>query len=120
MGGACSRVPRVWVVAACEGMVSLFEKQADGHVVPMAYGDGTIFPSMAAFQTTLTKADADRTLEKLIIVGSGNDIAWIHAALPVSVTRHIAAEIEYPLVTSWFRETPQLYGLTHALEHLLN
>ncbi len=115
---ACGSSPlRVWVAAASEGMISLFEKYTDGRLQSLAQAE-SVFPSMEAFQNALMAGEKTHALDQLILVGSRNDIAWIHAALPISLAKHVAAEIEYPLMSGWFRQTPPLQHLTHALEHV--
>jgi hypothetical protein len=61
------------------------------------------------------KADENHTLDQLIIVGAKSDIAWMHTALPAPIAQHITAEIEYPLMSGWFKQPPQL---ANALEHV--
>ena len=82
-------------------------------------GDNVLFPSMEDFQKTLTVADEVHALDQLVIVGARNDIAWMHAAMPARVAKHVAAEIEYPLVAGWFKQVPKLHSLTQAIERVL-
>ena len=103
-GGACHNAPRVWVVAACEGMISLFEKDMEGTLLPILQNDQGVFASLDQFQKSIDKADRAHAFDQLVVVGSSNDIAWLHASLPQSATRHIVAEIEYPLMAIWFKE----------------
>lgn len=109
-GGACNSAPRLWIVAACEGLISLFEKNMQGMLAPKLQGEQSVFASLEAFQKSIGIAEDAHAFDQLIIVGSGNDIAWVHASLPAPVTRHIVAEVEYPLLPMWFKEatTPQL------------
>ena len=113
--GGC-HVSRVWVVAACEGMIALFAKDAKGSLVPMLHSDQAVFPSLDQFKTFLDHADYAHAFDQLVIIGGKNDIAWIHASLPQSAMRHIVAEIEYPLLPTWFKQPTPLPHLTHALE----
>jgi hypothetical protein len=115
-GAACRGAPRVWVVAACEGMISLFERDMQGALV--LQGDQAIFSSLDAFQKSIENADRNHAFDQLVIVGSSNDIAWIHASLPALAMHHIAAEIEYPLLPAWFKQSLPLPGLKHALESI--
>lgn len=115
-GRECNAAARVWVVAACEGMISLFEKSGQRMLTPLAQNRQGVFASMEQFQKFIDKADHDNVFDQLVIVGAGNDIAWIHASLPNSATRHIVAEIKYPLLPSWFKQSLPLPTLTHALE----
>ena len=119
MGAGCSNTPRVLVVAACEGMVSLFEKSDSGSLKVLPVGDAAVAASPDGFQRLWQQIEEGGKSDQLVIVGSSNDIAWIHASLPVSVAGHISAEIKYPLVSGWFRQLPDMQGLTNALEHLL-
>lgn len=112
----CGAAPRVWVVAACEGMVSLFEKNVQGTLVPLPQCGGAVFSSMEQFQKSLDEAEHAHAFDRLVVIGSSNDIAWIHASLSVPVTHRIAAEIEYPLLAAWFKQPLPLPNLTHALE----
>jgi hypothetical protein len=120
MGGACGKSPNIWVVAACEGMVSLFEKNKDGTIHQLQHASPSVFPSIKEFQSTIEEAEERHTLDQLVIVGSGSDIAWMHASLSPQISRHIAAEIEYPLMAGWFKEQPHMGTLTNALGHLLS
>ena len=114
--GGCSSAPRVWVVAACEGMISLFEKDRRGTFLPLPQNGQGVFASLEQFQKSIDKADHEHAFDQLVIVGGGNDLAWIHASLPQSATRHIVAEIEYPLLSAWFKQPLPLPNLSHALE----
>lgn len=106
----------MWVVAACEGMISLFEKTPAGALALRAEGGGPVFSSLEEFQRSMDRAEQVHAFDRLIIVGSGSDIAWVHSTLPEAMARHIAAEIKYPLLPAWFRQAAPLSGLTHALE----
>jgi hypothetical protein len=114
--GGCRTTPRVWVVAACEGMISLFEKNAKGALASMSQDGNAVFASLDAFRKSLDTAEYDHSFDQLVIIGSSSDIAWIHASLPQSAMRHIVAEIEYPLMAGWFKQPLPLPNLTHALE----
>jgi hypothetical protein len=114
--GVCGSVPRVWVVVACEGMISLFEKDMQGILVPMPQSDQAVFASLDQFQKSIEKAEHAHAFDQLVIVGGSNDIAWIHASMPQSATRHIVAEIEYPLLSAWFKQPLPLLNLARALE----
>lgn len=101
-------------------MISLFEKDPQGRVLPLAHGNQTLFPSLEDFQKTMGIAEQQHDFDQIIIVGTGNDIAWIHAALPGSVMCHIVAEIEYPLLPAWFKQSLPLSNFTRALESLFS
>jgi len=115
---ACHSAPRVWVVAACEGMVSLFEKQAQGTFIPVPCAGHVVFASLDQFQQSLDEADGAHAFDQLVIIGSPSDIAWIHASLPHTATHRIAAEIAYPLLPVWFKQPMPLVNLTQALERV--
>ncbi|NBX03001.1 MAG: hypothetical protein EBR02_02830 [Alphaproteobacteria bacterium] len=116
--GSCAKASRVWVVAACEGMLSLFEKKKDGHLRLMPQSDHSLFPSLEVFRDMLLSAEERNLFDQLIIVGSGNDIAWVQMSLPSIVSKRIVAEIQYPLVVGWFRQGEALPQLTQALENV--
>ncbi len=97
-------------------MISLFEQNTQGALSPKAQRDQPIFSSLDAFQQSISNAENAHAFDQLVIIGSSNDIAWIHAALPAPATRHIVAEIEYPLLPAWFKQPLPLSNLTHALE----
>ena len=78
-----------------------------------------MFSSLDAFQKSIDTAECAHDFDQLLIVGSSSDIAWIHASLPMPATRHIAAEIEYPLLPAWFQEA-RLPQLTSALQNVLS
>ena len=107
------------MLAACEGMISLFRKYTDGHLELIPQGGNSIAPSIEECRNYLTDASKKAQFGQLVLVGSANDIAWVQACLPETIVRHIIAEIKYPLVPNWFRTSPQLDGLAHALEHVL-
>lgn len=114
--GGCGGAPRVWVVAACEGMISLFAKDTQGALAPMPQHNQAVFSSLEQFQKSIDEADHTHAFDQLVIVGGSNDIAWIHASLPQAATRHIVAEIEYPLLSAWFKQPLPLPSLARALE----
>lgn len=112
---ACGQVVRVWIVAACEGMVSLFEKGGNGVIIPRS----PVFPSLEKFQQSMNEAESAHAFDHLIIVGSSNDIAWVHSSLSERAARHIAAEIKYPLLAGWFKEAEPMSHLSQALTSVL-
>ena len=116
---ACGAAPRVWVIAACEGMVSLLSKDGHGALAPITYAGSTVFASMQAFQQSIHAADHAQAFDQLLIIGSSSDIAWVHASLPHSATQRIAAEINHSLLAEWFKQPPPLTNLWHALSQLL-
>ncbi len=108
------------MAAACEGMISLFEQDVRGRLALVRHGQSGVAPSLEAFQQALLRAEATRRLRQLVLVGSGNDLAWMHVSLPVEVSKHITAEIEYPLVSAWFLQPLPLDNLAQALERVLH
>jgi hypothetical protein len=112
----CAPAPTVWVLAACEGMAALFAKRPDGHLLPLA----SDFPAVSAFDTALRDklvlASEHGDFSQLVLVGSPNDIAWTQASLPSIVSKHVVAEIEYPLIPAWFGTAASLGKLTQALD----
>lgn len=88
-------------------------------LLPIPQSDQAVFSSLDQFQKSIDKADHAHAFDQLVIVGGGNDIAWIHASLPESATRHIVAEIEYPLLPAWFSNDAGIVRLTQALENTL-
>ncbi len=116
--GNCTRTPRMWVIAACDGMISVFEKSQDGHLHCQPQGDNSVFPSLEEFRWAVTRAAQGRKFDKLVVVGTASDIAWLRLSLPDEVANAVVAEIEYPLVSGWFRQPGDMKGLTQALEHL--
>ena len=118
MGDACSGATRVWILAACDGMITIFQKNPDGCLSPLLQGNNAISPSVETFYHYLDEAAQTRQFTQLILVGSTSDIAWVQRALPESAIGCTSAEIQYPLVSGWFRETPHLKQLSQALEQL--
>jgi hypothetical protein len=116
--GTCKSSPAVWVMAACEGMISLFEKQPGGSLKLKTQGSHAVSPTVEDMRQYLAEAVKSQAFSQLVLIGSANDIAWAQALLPQSVTSHIVAEIQYPLIPAWFRQLPELRQLTHALEQV--
>lgn len=115
-GGGCGSAPKVWVLAACEGVIALFQKQADGHLSPLSDGHGWL--GAEGVRDRLVEASQSSAFSQLVLVGSASDIAWTQASLPASVSQHIVAEIEYPLLSGWFKAPSHISRLTQALEHV--
>lgn len=99
--GQCSRVlPRVWVIAASSGLVSVLERQRDG-LSP--YGNSAYYsPDM--FGQMVRELEEKDTPEQIILVGSDNDRAWLQATLPLEASRRIVAEIPQTLDKAWFTQ----------------
>lgn len=115
--GNCKNSPGIWIVAACEGMISLYEKNGEGAIVAKPHNNNMVFASMAQFQQFLMGAEESRAFEQLILVGGGNDIAWLHASITPKASRYITAEIQYPLIPGWFKEQ-DVPHLTHAMKNI--
>lgn len=101
--GGCAQ-PRIWVIAACEGMISLLQKQQNT-LIPSAQS-----LSLPTLQSNLQQAHEAQRIHQLILVGSRGDIAWLHASIPGDIARYISAELTYPLIPGWFHKenNPQL------------
>lgn len=117
--GDCTRTSHTWVMAACEGMIALFEKHADGHLELLPRSEGDSVHSVDRLRACLADVSLGGSTPQLVLVGSANDIAWTEALLPETIAKHIIAEIQYPLVNGWFRGSPDLRQLSHALEQVL-
>ena len=117
-GGACGKAQRVWVVAACEGMISLFEKDREGDIAANSFAEHSVFSSPSQFQQFINDAKSNNAFEQLVIVGSTNDIAWVHSLLLQHIAPYITAEIKYPLMASWFKEPYPMAHLTRALKNI--
>lgn len=120
LGARCSdKASRLWIVAACEGMVSLFSKEADGSLALSVQQDRpAVFSSLEQFQQSLASAHQKDLFDQLIIIGSASDIAWVHSSMPRAAAHQIAAEIKYPLLPSWFKDRTHLaQALQKVLEH---
>ena len=117
--GKCTREAGVWVVAACSGRVALLEKSRD-HLTVIPQGEGNIFPSLEDFSKAIRAAARDGLFDKLLIVGTPSDIAWLQMSLPAEAINRVVAEVQYPLLPAWFNQTPALPDLSHALERVLH
>lgn len=116
----CQRTPRLWVLAACDGMISMFEKEDSGGYKPLIEEGKTIFASLDHFHSVINRASENQIFDQLVIIGTPSDLSWLHAALPPSATRFIAAEILYPLLPAWFRQQPAPTKLCSAIEKILS
>ncbi len=115
--GGCKPRANVWIVAACDGMMSLLEKQADGHLTLIPQGESLVSSSIDSFREYLSHATETSSYTQLVMIGAPNDISWMRAALPDNAAKYIVAEIKYPLLPQWFRQPP-LKSLTQALEQI--
>lgn len=117
---ACAQTARVWVIAACEGMVLLMERSANAELSLLPAEGEQVFTSLGAFQNYLEQATQERAYERLIVVGSTSDIAWVHSAMPSQAFSRVAAEVAYPLLPSWFKQPHLMPQLTRALQGALS
>ncbi len=117
--GGCRTKSNVWVLAACEGMAALFQKQSDGHLSPLLENGSNISSFANDLRDRLTNALEHGDFSQLVLVGSANDISWTQASLPISVSKQVVAEIEYPLMLAWFSAPSNTGRLTKALETML-
>jgi len=118
-GAACKNIPGIWIVAACEGMISLYEKNQEGELVAKPLNNNMVFASLAQFQQFLIVSERSHSFEQLVLVGGSNDIAWLHASISPEVSRHITAEIQYPLIPGWFKEEGVPH-LTNAMKNIFS
>jgi hypothetical protein len=116
-GGGCETKSNVWVVAACEGVVALF-KQSEGHLSPLLDNGSNVSSFANDLRERLTNASEHGDFSQLVLVGSANDISWMQASLPISVSKQVVAEIEYPLMSAWFSAPSDMRRLTQALENI--
>ena len=85
----------------------------------LSQGKSPVIPSLDAFRDVLLDAEKNKRFGQLILVGSSGDIAWMQMSLPADVAKHVVAEIQYPLMPGWFRQSPPA-SLQQALENLLS
>ncbi len=122
IGGNCStgvQSSKVWVIAACNGMISLYEKGKDAHLEAIKFRDDYIISNLKGFSDALEEITSHKNNNQIIVVGSKNDISWIHTAIPKELERNIVAEIEYPLLPAWFKVV-NLDELTKTLRSLVH
>jgi len=97
-------------------MTALFQKQIDGHLIPLTHESGA--PMFVDTRDHLTDASQHGAFSQLVLIGSANDLAWTQASLPVVVSKQVVAEIEYPLIPAWFGGPPNKGRLAQALENV--
>lgn len=113
--GQCSRtLPRVWVIAASHGLVSVLLRLRDGF---RPYEDTTHYTPDAFCQMVRALED-EAAPAQVIIVGGESDRAWVQAALPLEISRRIVAEIPQSIDPSWLVEAA-LPRLCHVLLPLM-
>ena len=112
----------LWVIAACNGMVSLFERGNNGKLYALTGMDYTQPGSLPECLRLLTQAESLGELTQCILVGSASDIAWMQVLLPPSIQKKIRADIEYPIIASLFKQAQRdngMHELLSILERLL-
>ena len=119
MGDCAAKATSTWVVAACDGLLTIFEKRQGGGLKLVAQQDSPAAPSLDAFRQTLEDAVRRNRFGQIILVGAGGDIGWVQLSLPPELAKHIVAEIQYPLMASWFRQSPPT-SLMMALDNVLS
>jgi hypothetical protein len=107
----------VLVLAACEGMVMPYRRNTTGMLTLLGSAEQGVLSSLDALRDLLV--GMEKSIEQILIIGSANDMAWLRAALPEALSNRITAEIEYPLVPSWFRGNPRETGLDQTIVNLL-
>jgi hypothetical protein len=100
-------------------MLVIIEKQKNGHLEVLSMGEDIIAPTIESFQKYMVNAIQGNAFIQLIMVGSANDISWARISLPDNLANKIIAEIKYPLVQQWFRNTSDMKSLSNAVEQVL-
>jgi len=119
-GGSCqSSKPKVWTIAACDGMVSLFSEGDDGAYHLISQRGSAVASSIEALRDTLEDAAQLHAFDRLIIVGGKGDVAWVELALTANLAKRVMAQINYPLLAGWFKESEPLHSLSSALMQVL-
>lgn len=116
--GSCSSVSRVWVAAACGGVIALFEKKESGDLALLPQEGGAGSGAVDSVIAALLRGAEGNRFDQLVIIGSDNDIAWVEMSLPPEVAKLLVAEIQYPLVKEWLKPGQDFSYLTRALEQL--
>lgn len=117
--GTCHGSGKMWIVAACEGHMALYEKGPGGGAELIPIGQDVTPWSLENLVNLLKTYHAQKQFEQLLIVGSQNDLSWVQSLLPEEVANCVVAEIRYPLMAGWFSETPNMKTLSSALRTLL-
>lgn len=94
-----------------------YQHNTTGKLTLLGSAGQGVLSSLDALRDLL--AGIEKNIERILIIGSTNDMAWLRAALPEGLANRITAEIEYPLVPSWFRGDPRETGLNQAITNLL-
>lgn len=101
-------------------MLSLLEKDPDGQISARLQGGQFIASSVEDLRQHLLEAIEKKLFDQLVIIGSATDLAWVHLALDGEIAKRINAEIQYPLVSEWFKQTPEMPSLCKALDNILH
>ncbi len=109
---------RRWIVAACDGIIVVLEDNG-GRLSPVKQGESMVSVSANGFWHMIDTALKQDRLDQLVIVGSPNDISWVHLALPHDAARKIVAEIRYPLMPAWMKQVPGMESLASAIEQVM-
>lgn len=91
----------------------MFEKRG-AQLTPCITGRGTLLHTPDDCTRRIRSECATQSSDQFIIIGSSNDLHWLHASLPVEAENRIVAEIPAPLDASWFLE-PTLGRLSAQL-----
>lgn len=104
MGDTCgASEPRMWIIAASGGRLCIFERRG-AQLVPCTSSRGTLLHTPNDCTRRIQSECAAQSSDQFIIIGSPNDLHWLHASLPVEAENRIVAEIPAPLDASWFLE----------------
>jgi len=118
--GGCGLKPAIWVIVACDGLIALFQQNSDGRVSIVPQNDSFLSPSVEVFSNTLLSALRRGAFNRLVLIGSPQDMAWVQLSLPASLTKHIVAEISHPLNVGYFQRLPDAWPLIGEITPLLN
>lgn len=58
--------------------------------------------------------------DRLVLIGSPGDMAWLHSILTPDASCRIIAEIQYPLMPSWFNQPTSQEQMIQALNHVFS
>lgn len=117
--GVCGVKPSIWVIAACDGRISLFRQSPEGRLSIIPQEDSFVSPSVESFCHTLVVSSKKGMFNRLVLIGSTQDIAWVHLSMPASLTKQIIAEIAHPLSQVHFQQLPDFNPLINEIMPLL-
>lgn len=114
--GACkNKKVEQLIIAACGGSIRLLEKRG-AELVPHEYNQAAL-SSPQAFNDFMSNEKC-RRFNQVVLVGSGNDLAWVSALLSPELSKCVVAEMTYPLCNDWLHE-PSLAQLKATLNPLV-